>query len=488
MSSDISLEREPNRLRSEAHGLKKIFINAVISVLDQGNVVQNKKRRDQRGRRFRRLDKTGDAQAQERPLKNESCDVEDEKTHREIQFPCRSKTEESLFSREFEETRGQSVDLTKNCPQGNPNVPLYSEDQSSPNIKNPDTEVESNVMGNATSEPHSGKRELEDITITENTPRTSTKDRCSRRRRSFDRKLENKVGESGQYGRHGDAAGSQTRQRSHVSESDVEGSEHQENSERQSASVNLDDHSQNGNKTKGSERRGESRNSRCYRGFENKKQDFSHCLHTEPRRHEVVRNHQDCNDNKTAKCSDFNRNSKNGSSKNERDLAVGNQRRRKSTDGASRKDIREIDRSGNPRSERERKERSSSQRGKSSDDTSEKDSRERKDWVSQREPESPTHTAENNLKGNTDVEHHQQSREKKGKQSSANNGSLRNGVREDHLGHPRENRTRRIASDSGLKNYPSENRGPCWTNRRTHSESDIREEYAEGKLKPSLGI
>ena len=515
VSSDVSLESKPNRLGSEAHSSKKIFVNAVISVLHQGNVVQDKKRRDGPERSPRRLDKARDVQATERPLKNESCDVEGKETHRKIQFPCRLKTEESLFSRKFEETIGQGGDLTKNCPQGDRTVLLDGEDQSLPNTENsrPDNEVESNTVENATSEQHSSKRELEKISITENTPQASTKDRCSRRRRSFarkldnkdggsgkcgrhgdaavsqtentpqastkdrcsrrrrsfDRKLDNKDGDSGKCGRHGDAAVSQTRQRSHVSEqSDAGENDNRENGKQQSASGNGDDHCQKGNKKKESARM------------------------PEVRRPEVVRNHQGCNDNKAAKCSDFNRNSKNGSSKSERDLALGNQRNQlKSSDGASRKDTREIDRSGNPRSESERK-KGSSIRRKSHDVTLEKD-RGEKDLASQRKAGSPNHSAENIVKGNVDLEHHKQCREKKGKQSSANDGSSRNGVREDHLGHPRENRRRRIASDSRLNNDPSEgefpkNRRPCWANRRTHSESDIREESAEGNLKPSLGI
>lgn len=473
VSSDVSLESKPSRLGSEPHRSKKIFVNAVISALVQGNVVQNKKRQDGRGRSPRRLDKARDVQATERPLKNESCDVEVKETLREIQFPCRSKTEESLFSGKFEETMGQSGDLTKNCPQGDRTVPLDGEDQSSPNTENCGNEVESNAVENATSERHSGKRELEKISVKENTPQASAKDRCSRRRRSFDRKLENKVGDSGKCRRHGDAAVSRTRQRSHVSEqSDAEGKDKQENGKHmqqtESASENVDDHSQRGNKTKEIARK------------------------SELKRPEVVRNHQGSNDNKTVKCSVFNRDSKNGSSRSERDLAVGNQRRRKSSDGASRKDIREIDHSGKARSESERKKGSSFRRQKSYDGTSEKD-RGEKDWASQRKAGSPNHIAGNIVKGNVDLEHHQQCRDKKGKQSSANDGSSRNGVREDHLGHPRGNRTRRIASDSRLNNDPSEgefpkNRRPCWKNRRTHSESDIREECAQGKLKPTLGI
>ena len=471
VSSDVSLESKPNRHGSEAHSSKKIFVNAVNSVLHQGNVVQDKKRRDGRERSPRRLDKARDVQATKRPLKNESCDVEGKKTHREIQFPCRSKTEESLFSRKFEETVGQGGDLTKNCPQGDRTVSLDGEDQSSPNTENPrsDNEVESNTVENATSEQHSSKRELEKFSITENNPQASTKDRCSRRRRSFDRKLDNKDGDSGKCGRHGDAAVSQTRKRSHVSEqSDARENDNRENGKQRSASGNGDDHCQKGNKTKESAKR------------------------SELKRPEVVRNHQGCNDNKAAEYSDFNRNSKNGSSKSERDLALGNQRNQlKSSDGASRKDIREIDRSGNPRSESERK-KGSFIRRKSYEGTLEKD-RGEKDLASQRKAGSPNHIAENIVKGNVDLEHHKQCREKKGKRSSANDGSSRNGVREDHLGHPRENRRRRIASDSRLNNDPSEgefpkNRRPCWANRRTHSESDIREESAEGKLKPSLGI
>ncbi|XP_067047135.1 semenogelin-1-like isoform X9 [Acropora muricata] len=467
VSSDVSLESKPNRLGSEAHSSKKIFVNAVISLLHQGNVVQDKKRRDGRERSPRRLDKARDVQATERPLKNESCDVEGKKAHREIQFPCRLKTEESLFSRTFEETIGQGRDLTKSCPQGDLTVPLDGEDQSLPNTENRDNEVESNTVENATSERHSSKRELEKISITENTPQASTKDRCSRRRRSFDQKLDNKDGDSGKCGRHGDAAVSQTRQISHVSEqSDAGENDNRENGKQHSASGNGDDHCQKGNKTKESVKR------------------------SELKRPEVVRNHRGCNDNKPAKCSDFNRNSKNGSSKSERDLALGNQRNQlKSFDGASRKDTREIDRSGNTRSESERK-KGSSVRRKSHDVTLEKD-RGEKDLASQRKAGSPNYIAKNIVKGNVDLEHHKQCREKKGKQSSANDGSSRNGVREDHLGHPRENRRRRIASDSRLNNDPSEgefpkNRRPCWANRRTHSESDIREESAEGKLKPSL--
>ena len=350
VSSDDSLESKANRLGSEAHGSKKIFVNAVISVLDQGNVVQNKKRRDRRGRSPRRLEKAHDARATERPLKNESCDVTGKETLRQIQFPCRSKTEESLFSRKFEETIGQSGNVTKNSPQGDLTLPLVRVDQSSPYTENPNKEVESNTMENVTSKRHSGKLELENTSITENTPQASTKDRCSKRRRSFDRKVVNKVGDSGKCRGHGDAFVSQTRQRSHVSEqSDAEGNDNQENCKQQSASGNADDHCQREDKTKESARRSE--------------------LKTP----EVVRNHQGCNDNKTAKCSDFNRNSKKGSSRSERDLAVRTQRRLKSSDGAFRKDIREIDRSGNPRSEGERKKGSSSRWQKSYDGTSEKD-------------------------------------------------------------------------------------------------------------------